>query len=412
MPQVRYAVLGDDGERAGTEDLRCAPGPMGWRSFSEIETDDPTPHREIVDVAVDRDWRIARVRIDTGEHDLLLEARDDVLTGFRDRRPIEIAWNRDLHLDYFTPTTNAITTRRLGGTEEIEVVYLEPFTLEPSRVRQRYELLGNDEVDTAAGPFAAVRWRFTSLDSGWTADLWVAGDVGREPPAAPRMTEAGPKAGFRTGMLGVAVSGNLVGLHVDHEIDLLADEESTGLDRDVPRQVPVLALDARLGLGGEVGVAERIRAPPEELPGEGDRLRDVTDREVAVELEARSAEVTHRGAPERHHGVLLHLEEIRALQVGVALIEIGLHAARLDLDLDARRLRGVADLDRARELGEAAAGLGEQVLRHEPHLGVADIQLIRACGRKRDAVDLPCCHGHDRTSCSSLAAPRGDVHSC
>jgi hypothetical protein len=177
MPQVRYAVLGDDGERAGTEDLRCAPGPMGWRSFSEIETDDPTPHREIVDVAVDRDWRIARVRIDTGEHDLLLEARDDVLTGFRDRRPIEIAWNRDLHLDYFTPTTNAITTRRLGGTEEIEVVYLEPFTLEPSRVRQRYELLGNDEVDTAAGPFAAVRWRFTSLDSGWTADLWVAGDV-------------------------------------------------------------------------------------------------------------------------------------------------------------------------------------------------------------------------------------------
>ena len=28
-----------------------------------------------------------------------------------------------------------------------------------------------------AGRFAATRWRFTALDSGWTGDLWVAGDV-------------------------------------------------------------------------------------------------------------------------------------------------------------------------------------------------------------------------------------------
>jgi hypothetical protein len=96
---------------------------MGWRSFSEIDTAIPVPHHEIVDVAVDNDWRIARVRIDTGEHDILLEPQGDVLTGFRDRRPIEIPWGPDLHLDYFTPTTNAVTTKRLvTGSTEIDVV--------------------------------------------------------------------------------------------------------------------------------------------------------------------------------------------------------------------------------------------------------------------------------------------------
>jgi hypothetical protein len=177
MPQVRYTVWGDDGQPVGTEDLRCAPGPMGWRSFSQIETSDPTPHHETVDVAVDADRRIARVRIDTGDHEILLEPRGELLTGFRDRVPIELAWGPDWHLDYFTPTTNVITTQRLPGTAEIDVLYLEPVTLEPTVVQQRYELLGPEEVVTPAGRFDAVRWRFTALDSGWTGDLWVAGDV-------------------------------------------------------------------------------------------------------------------------------------------------------------------------------------------------------------------------------------------
>ena len=173
MPLGRYTVLGDDGTPVGTEEFRCAPGPMGWRYFSEVQTD----HREIVDVAVDADWRIARVRIDTGDHDILLEPRGDVLTGYRDRREIEIPYGSADHLDYFTPATNAITVRRLDDTAEIEVVYLEPVTLAPSRVRQRYERLGVEIVATPVGRFEADRWRFTDIASGWTADLWVAGDV-------------------------------------------------------------------------------------------------------------------------------------------------------------------------------------------------------------------------------------------
>jgi hypothetical protein len=179
MPFGRYSVLGDDGEAVGTEEFRCAPGPMGWRYFSQVETSDPSPHSETLDFAVDAGWRIARVRIDTGEHEVLLEPGSGgaTLTGYRDKRPIEIPYGADVHLDYFTPATNAITTRRLAGTTEIDVAYLEPVTLEQSRVRQRYELVGDEQVATPVGTFAASRWRFTALDSGWTADLWVAGDI-------------------------------------------------------------------------------------------------------------------------------------------------------------------------------------------------------------------------------------------
>ncbi len=173
MPTGRYTVLGDDGAPAGTEDFRCAPGPMGWRYFSDIQTD----HHEIVDIAVDRDWRIARLRFDTGEHHILLEPRGGTLSGYRDRQEIEIPYGPEMHLDYFTPATNAIICRRLTETTEIEVVYLEPVTLEPTVVRQRYERHDPEPVTTTVGTFGATRWTFTALDSGWTADLWIAGDT-------------------------------------------------------------------------------------------------------------------------------------------------------------------------------------------------------------------------------------------
>jgi hypothetical protein len=150
---------------------------MGWRYFSEVDTADPSPHHEVIDVAVDAAWNIARVRIDTGEHHLLLEPEGEMLVGFRDGTAIEVPFGPDDHLDYFTPATNLITTKRLATAAEIEVVYLAPVTLEVSRVRQRYEPRGTEEVDTPSGRFEAARWTFTALGSGWSADLWTAGDA-------------------------------------------------------------------------------------------------------------------------------------------------------------------------------------------------------------------------------------------
>jgi hypothetical protein len=161
----------------GTEDFRCAPGPMGWRYVSEIERDEPTPHRETVDVVVDASWRIVRTRIETGSHSLLVEADADALGGVQDGHKVELPWGPEMHLDYLSPAFNAVTAQRLQGTTEIDVVYLEPVTLEPTPTRQRYELLRRETVETPSGSFLAVRWRYTALATGWTSDLWVADDV-------------------------------------------------------------------------------------------------------------------------------------------------------------------------------------------------------------------------------------------
>ncbi|HVF07429.1 MAG TPA: putative glycolipid-binding domain-containing protein [Actinomycetota bacterium] len=177
MPSGRYTVLGDDGEPVGTESFRCAPGPMGWRYFSDVDTTEPSPHHEVIDVVVDAEWRVARLRIATGEHDLLLEPRGGVLTGYHDGRAIEIEHVRDVHLDYLTPATDAVTTKRLEDTTEIDVVRLAPVTLEISRTRQRYERRGPDRVETPSGTFDALRWTVTALDSGCASELWVAGDT-------------------------------------------------------------------------------------------------------------------------------------------------------------------------------------------------------------------------------------------
>ena len=177
MPSGRYAVRGRGGDVVGTEDFRCAPGPIGWRYFSEIHRDEPTPHGEIMDVVVDATWGIVRARIETGEHSIVLEPRDGSLVGALDGKEIQIGWGPEMHLDYLTPAMNAITGKRLDSSAEIDVVYLEPVSLEPTLVRQRYELLGTDEVETPVGKFASTRWRYTALETGWTSDLWVADDV-------------------------------------------------------------------------------------------------------------------------------------------------------------------------------------------------------------------------------------------
>jgi hypothetical protein len=177
VPSGRYSVWGRRGDVVGTEDFRCAPGPAGWRYVSEIFRDEPSPHRESVDVVVDGSRRIVRTRIETGSHEIVLEPADGVLAGVRDGERIEIGWGDELHLDYLSPSFNAVTVQRLSGTAEIDVVYLEPVTLVPTTMRQRYELQRREVVDTPAGRFEAARWRYTALASGWTSELWVADDV-------------------------------------------------------------------------------------------------------------------------------------------------------------------------------------------------------------------------------------------
>jgi hypothetical protein len=182
MPAGTYSVLSADGSVEATEEFRCAPGPMGWRYFSEVDTVDPVPHHDTIDVAVDAGWRPVRLRVDSGDHHLLLEADGDRLTGYRDSAPIETPWHPEMHLDYLSPGFNAITCRRLTGSAEIDVLFVDPYVLTPRVVRQRYELRGVEDVETPVGTFPdTARWAYTALDAAgaptWTSELWCARDV-------------------------------------------------------------------------------------------------------------------------------------------------------------------------------------------------------------------------------------------
>ena len=177
MPVGRYTVMDGEGHPVGTEDFRCAPGPAGWRYFAEIETVLPEPHHEVVDLAVDAAWRAVRLRIDTGAHRLQLMAEGNRLVGRLDHQALDLPWGPSVELDYLSPCFNAVTANRLDGTAEFEVLFLEPYTCRPIQERQRYELEGREQVATPVGTFDARRWRYTSLRTGWSAPLWVAGDV-------------------------------------------------------------------------------------------------------------------------------------------------------------------------------------------------------------------------------------------
>ena len=82
-------------------------------------------------MAVDNELAIARVRIDTGAARHPARAKGDVLTGFRDRQPIEIPWDRTCTWTTSRPSSTRHDERLVTGTTEIDVVYLEPVTLEP-----------------------------------------------------------------------------------------------------------------------------------------------------------------------------------------------------------------------------------------------------------------------------------------
>ena len=176
LPSGRYVVMDGAGNPVGTEDFRCAPGPAGWRYVADIQTRVPEPHREHIDLVVDAAWRPVRCRIETGEHRILLERRDG-WSGQRDGGPVALPRVDLPDLDYLSPCFNAATANRLGATAEVEVLFLSPVTLEPRVEPQRYEPLGEEEVETPVGAFRAVRWRYTALRTGFTRDLWVAGEL-------------------------------------------------------------------------------------------------------------------------------------------------------------------------------------------------------------------------------------------
>ena len=178
MPSGRYSVRGRSGEVVGTEDFRCAPGPMGWRYVSEIEREEPTLHRETVDVVVDASWRVVRARIETGAMRSSWSRGDGVLAGIRDGERIEVPWGPESHLDYLSPAFNAITAQRLTDTSgDRRRLPASRSRSIPSRCASATSSFAVRTSTRRAGKYFSAKWHYTALASGWESDLWVAEDV-------------------------------------------------------------------------------------------------------------------------------------------------------------------------------------------------------------------------------------------
>ena len=121
MPLGRYRVTDRAGAPVGTEEFRCAPGPMGWRYFSQISADDPERPDATVDIVVDAAWRPVRARIEIGAHSILVTAEPTRLAGFLDREPVEIPLGppdgvSPTHRRDSTPSPCVIGRRRTSST--------------------------------------------------------------------------------------------------------------------------------------------------------------------------------------------------------------------------------------------------------------------------------------------------------
>src|SRR6266536_4991507 len=123
-----------------------------------------------------------------------------------------------------------------------------------------------------------------------------------------------------------------------HELDLElqadrpAEHEPAGLQRRVPDEAPILAVDLGPGREARALTQRRVGVGTVELELEGDQARDVPDGQLAIEPPtALPGPPAHGRRAEGDLWVLVHVEEIRRAHVAVALRGVRVHAAGLDL---------------------------------------------------------------------------------
>src|SRR5262249_14736465 len=174
--------------------------------------------------------------------------------------------------------------------------------------------------------------------------------------------------------------------HRELDLDLLANQDTTGLQRLVPRHAEILAVD--LGAGGE---GHHLLAPwadgdAFELDVEGHLARDVPDGELTDELELLARRRGHAGAAEGQPRVLLHVEEVAAAQVVVTVCHPGVDARGRDVHGHTRGERIPGNDHFTTDLRERTAYLAHhEVASDEADLGVRRVDAERARRRDRKA---------------------------
>src|SRR5437016_2299767 len=99
----------------------------------------------------------------------------------------------------------------------------------------------------------------------------------------------------------------------------LADEDAAGLERHVPGEPEVLAVDLSGGAEADAHVAERGGAATVEVDLEGDGLGRAVHGQIAHELPRVAPRRLHAGRCEGDRRVRLDIEEVAAREVRVTI---------------------------------------------------------------------------------------------
>src|SRR5664280_347499 len=195
-------------------------------------------------------------------------------------------------------------------------------------------------------------------------------------------------------------SGLEDGFQLDLDVDLLGDDQATGLHDRTEGDTEILTVDGGRRAEPDPMVAVRVLHDALEADVEGDGLGHPADGQISFELELGRGLRLDGRAGEGPGGVVLHVEEIVGLEMTVTILVTGVHTAGLDGD---RRLgvgRVLGQDEGALERTEPTTDLGHRhVADGEPELGVGGIDVVGTHCRVLDAVDGPagdfCCCGHN-----------------
>src|SRR6202162_1235734 len=117
-----------------------------------------------------------------------------------------------------------------------------------------------------------------------------------------------------------ADKSSLYELDVERDGHLVADENATSFERRVPSQAQVFAIDLCSRRYCHAGIAPRIfRWQRWTFDGEYHLARDASNGEVTLYGDFSVADGADAGRLERERGKLLHVEEVGALQMRIAL---------------------------------------------------------------------------------------------
>jgi hypothetical protein len=181
-----YRILDGDID-LGTEAWSEEAGESGARLTSVVMRTGPEPFEEEIEIEVDVLWRPVRLTVDRSS---ALGTRRYIgrqVGGawisqiFREQgtlKTVTLEYDAMTHVDYFTPHTNRITIQRLdldvGGGGTIDVVFIDPDSFVPVRVRQTYTRLP-DSAGTIGGAQAVRHYRYEG-SSGFRREITVDGD--------------------------------------------------------------------------------------------------------------------------------------------------------------------------------------------------------------------------------------------